>query len=112
MPTLDDMNTPAESPKIPYRAQILHDAAQLITGDRQKDYGPPEENFKRIADFWSIHLGKILQPGETISPRQVAEMMILLKIARTIESPTEDSYKDAAGYAGIGAEIAENGRNA
>jgi hypothetical protein len=33
-------------------------------------------------------------------------MMMLLKIARTIKSPTDDSYVDAAGYAGIAGELA------
>lgn len=95
---------------IPLRSAVLHTAANLITGQRQQDYGTPQENFQRIADFWNTHLEKKLLPGEKISPRQVAEMMMLLKIARTINSPTEDSYVDSAGYAGIAAELAHDER--
>lgn len=90
----------------PLRKTLLNRAATLITGQRQQDYGSPEENFQRIADFWSTHLKKKLKDGETISPREVAELMMLLKIARTANSPTEDSYVDAAGYAGIAGELA------
>lgn len=107
MSNLENVHTPEQPDENPYRARILHEAAQLITGDRQKDYGPPEENFKRIAEFWTTHLRKKLNFQAEITARDVAELMILLKVARMAESPTEDSYKDAAGYAGIGAEIAE-----
>lgn len=93
---------------LPFRKKILLKAAELIVGQRQKDYGTPEKNFQRIADLWTIHIEKILLPGAKLSPRQVAEMMVLLKLARTIESPTEDSYVDAAGYAGIAGELADN----
>lgn len=88
------------------RVQILNEAADLITGQRQKDYGTPEENFKRIADLWNVHLAKNLK--EPITPRQVAELMMYLKLARTINSPTKDSYVDAAGYAGIAGELAQS----
>lgn len=40
------------------------------------------------------------------TPRKVAELMLLLKMARTINSPTEDSYVDAIGYAAIAGELA------
>lgn len=90
----------------PLRSKVLHEAANLITGQRQKDYGTPEENFKRIGDHWTIHLKSILKDGAEITPRLVAELMMLLKIARTANSPTQDSYVDAAGYSGIAAELA------
>ena len=89
------------------REKLLAKAASLITGQRQEDYGSPEENFQHIADSWTVHLRQILKRDAKISPRQVAEMMVLLKMARTIKSPTEDSYVDAAGYAGIAGELAE-----
>jgi hypothetical protein len=108
MSNLENPEGPEQPDENPYRARILHDAANLITGDRQKDYGPPEENFQRIAEFWTTRLRRKLLPDEEITAREVAELMILLKVARMIQSPTEDSYKDAAGYAGIGAEISKN----
>lgn len=88
------------------REKILSKAASLITGQRQQEYGTPEENFQHIADSWTIHLRKILKHDAKISARQVAEMMVLLKMARTLNSPTEDSYVDAGGYSGIAGELA------
>lgn len=102
-----ETNTPEDQP---IRAQLLNKAASLITGQREKDYGTPEENFARIAGHWTIHLKKILLPGTEITPRLVAEMMMLLKVARAANSPTEDSYLDAAGYAGIAGELADTER--
>jgi hypothetical protein len=102
--TISQRDVPEDTP---LRSQVLHEAATLITGQRQKDYGTPEENFQRIADHWTTHLKKILKEDAEITPRLVAEMMILLKIARTANSPTQDSYVDAAGYSGIAAELAD-----
>lgn len=92
----------------PERVQILTEASGLITGQRQEDYGTPEENFQRMADYANIHFKKNLENNIPISPRQTAEYMILLKMARTINSPTRDSYVDIAGYAGIAGELADN----
>lgn len=90
----------------PERVNILNEAAGLITGQRQQDYGTPEENFQRIADFANIIFKKNLETNTPISPRQTADFMILLKVARTINSPTRDSYVDIGGYAGIAGELA------
>lgn len=98
--------TPQQPHENPKRAQILQTAESLITGQRQEDYGTPEENFARIAGFWNIHLKSILK--EELTARQVAELMVLLKMARLANSPTEDSYVDIAGYAAIAAEIADS----
>src|SRR6478609_2384349 len=63
----------------PARVVALREAAQLITGDRQQEYGPPEVNFQRIADVWSVLLGREFTPSE------VALAMIGLKLARAAE---------------------------
>ena len=90
----------------PERVQILTEASGLITGQRQQDYGTPEVNFQRMADYANIHFAYNLANNIPITPRQTAEYMILLKMARTINSPTRDSYVDIAGYAGISGELA------
>jgi hypothetical protein len=92
----------------PERVEILNEAAGLIVGQRQQDYGTPEENFQRMADYANIHFKKNLENNIPISARQTAEYMILLKMARTINSPTRDSYVDIGGYAGIAGELAKN----
>jgi len=96
----------------PERVEILNEAAGLIVGQRQEDYGTPEENFQRMADYANIHFKKNLENNIPISARQTAEYMILLKMARTINSPTRDSYVDIGGYAGIAGELAKNEKTA
>lgn len=86
----------------PTRVKLAHKAADIITGDRQTDYGPPEVNFQRIANLWNDHMETTM-----FTPRKVAELMLLLKIARTVNSPTEDSYVDLIGYAALAGEMAE-----
>lgn len=83
------------------RHEILDIAKDIVTKDRNEQYGSPEDNFNQIAEYWSTYL-------ETkINAHDVAVMMILLKIARIkTGSPKADSYIDIAGYASCGGEIA------
>jgi len=82
------------------RGEILDEAKRLTHTDRQKNYGSPYVNHKRIAGLWSVYL-------ETeITPSQVALCLCLVKIARLIETPDhEDSFIDLAAYAAIAGEI-------
>ena len=34
------------------RAEVLHRAEQCVCGQREQDYGTPEDNFETIAEFW------------------------------------------------------------
>tara|TARA_R110001599_G_scaffold159115_3_gene346433 strand:- start:1040 stop:1333 length:294 start_codon:yes stop_codon:yes gene_type:complete len=81
------------------RKECLNTAEGLITGQRAIDYGDARENHQRIASFWSTYLCK------TLTPADVANMMMLLKIARIMETATDDSYIDICGYAAIGCEV-------
>lgn len=82
------------------RKWILEQAAKAVLGDRDHQYGSPENNFYTIASLWSVYLGK------KITEVDVAMLMALLKIAR-IKSGTGsiDSFVDLAGYAACGGEI-------
>ena len=83
------------------RESILNRAIECVCGEREQDYGSPEDNFKRIATYWSTHLGM------EITAEDVAVMMALLKIARIgTGTATDDSWVDLAGYAACGGEIA------
>ena len=76
------------------RAELLADAEAAVNGDRNADYGDPNQDFKRTAEFWSTYL------GIAITPTQVGMMMALLKISRSVWSPGKrDNYLDLAGYA-------------
>lgn len=86
------------------RRTLLREAESIVSGPRAASYGPPEDNFRRIADFWSTYLRERLPHIDIwLQPNDVATMMILLKVARLIESPNhKDSYTDIAGYAACG----------
>lgn len=87
---------------------MLHQAEELINGERQKDYGDKLPNFSQIAAFWNAHLKFKLMPGHSISAEDVALMMINVKQARLAKSPDHaDSILDVAGYAGCYDKIRE-----
>lgn len=92
-------DTPTDAPTT--RAEILDAAKKIVTGDREKQYGSPEDNFADIAEFWTTYT------GYPISAEDVAIMMALLKIARIRSGNYKaDSFVDLCGYASIAAEIA------
>lgn len=86
------------------RAKVLRAAEKMITGDRNKAYGSPAQNFQDTAKIWTVQLGHKLQPGVVIDAGEVAALMIGLKLARIKASPKLDNWEDIAGYAGCGAE--------
>jgi hypothetical protein len=94
-----------QPPADPERVKILREAAALVTGDRQQDYGPPAVNFQRIADLWSVQAAAILKDGAKFDPVLVALLLLQLKMARAVQSPKRDTFIDAAGYAALAAEL-------
>jgi hypothetical protein len=83
------------------RSHILDTAKSYITRDRQADHGDAEDNFSRIAGYWSLHT------GVTLTATDVAVMMALLKVARIKQNPQHvDNWVDGAGYFACGGEIA------
>ena len=82
------------------REEVLSRANQCVNGDRERDYGSPEDNFKVIANLWSVY------KGVSFSSVDVAMMMSLLKIARIKNGGgSGDSFVDLAGYAACGGEL-------
>ena len=82
------------------RKEFLEKVGATVDGQREDDYGAPEDNLLRIASFWGTYLGTVIRTGD------VAAMMALLKIARLSQNiHHDDSWLDLAGYAAIGAEI-------
>lgn len=96
--TPTDPDTPTDTPTT--RAEILDAAKKIVTGDREKQYGRPEDNFAVIAEFWTTYI------GHPISSEDVAIMMALLKIARIRSGNYKaDSFIDGVGYLSLGGEI-------
>lgn len=95
------------------RAAVLEKARACVCGEREEDYGSPEDSFGCIAELWEAYLrAACVSPNAiiTVTPADVAMMMALLKIARVGTSTiggTADSFVDLAGYAACGAECAE-----
>lgn len=106
------------------RRDALMEAADIIDGDRNVDYGDPIDDFRRTAAYWSIHSGAVFRRrlhdlgvsddsthiqlainlvDTLFDPWDVAIMMNLLKASRLSWSPEKkDHWVDTAGYAGCG----------
>ena len=93
------------------RDQILEEAEKCVCQSRDKEYGPIEDNFSTIAEFWNTYLyskEKSKRDGEgiRISSGDVAIMMCLLKVARVSSGQVKaDNFIDLAGYAACAGEI-------
>ena len=84
------------------RTETLDAARQAITVDRAATHGEAENTFGLIAAYWSAHLDCEVTAGD------VAQLMVLLKVARMKANPGHaDNYTDAAGYAAIAGELAD-----
>ena len=102
--TVDSVNTSPQPEEISERASVLREAESLITGDRNVSYGSPTQNFKNIAALWTTRYAHKLKDGEAFTGSDVADAMILLKVARNIAQPKRDNAVDLAGYAACGYE--------
>ena len=94
------------------RAEVLAAAKKCVCGEREQDYGTPEDNITTIGLLWGVYLRaahpelqKIL-PINGIEAKDVAVMMSLLKVARIATGSSPDSFVDLAGYAACAGEIA------
>lgn len=81
------------------KEELIYKARDIITTDRNNDYGEAEDSFSIIADMWSAYL------RTNVKPEDVAAMMILMKVARMTHGYKEDNWIDMIGYAALGGEI-------
>lgn len=79
----------------------LEQASSLINGPRQEAYGSPHENFERTA----VRISQIVKVP--INKRQVAQIMVELKLARLAHSAHEDSVIDAIAYLALMMELTD-----
>lgn len=89
------------------REQLLEAAKQTVCHDRNDQYGKPEDNFYSISQMWTQYISAKLGPILEFDPSDVANMMILVKVARQAATPKDDNYVDIAGYAACGSEVAD-----
>lgn len=91
------------------RAEILETASSLVCGDRDRQYSPPENSFRAIAELWNAYLVNAGFEGPCLEPADVGLMMALFKVARIqTGSYKDDSFIDACGYLACAGEIAEH----
>ena len=103
--TQDIADKQVDSQRI-HAQDILEQADRVLT-KRNRSYGTLEEDFKITAGLWSAFF------GIEISPDEVTQAMVLLKIGRTKSGVfSEDNYIDQAGYSGISAALADTFKNA
>jgi len=93
------------------KEEILRQAKELITGDRNDTHGDAYRNHAEIAEFWNIFLDKKLKPMANITAEDVALMMVLMKISRNSQGKKSnlDNFIDMCGYAAIAGEINDTG---
>lgn len=85
------------------RDDILEKARSIINGERAGTYGKAEDSFATIAEMWGAYL------NNPVTSADVANMMILLKVARNSSGVyKDDNWIDICGYAALGAEIQNN----
>ena len=88
------------------RREILEAATTCVTVDRAATHGRVEDNFAWIAGHWNWWLQDKLEPGASITPYDVAQMMVGFKQARAKGNPAFcDNAIDAVGYSALAGEI-------
>ncbi len=81
--------------------KLFKDAENTINGERQTQYGDPEESFDFIAVRWSQRLKARYGVEFALDRRDVAFMMADFKMAREVYQGKRDNLVDATGYLGI-----------
>ena len=98
---MSEENTAPNVESVSPRVEALREAARIISGERNIQYGGPEENFTRTAKIWSVIM------GIEFTAEDVAMMMVGLKVARYANHGMfqPDTWIDIAGYAACGYEV-------
>lgn len=89
------------------RSKLLTEAASVIDGDRNVQYGNPIDDFSLTAQMWEAYLRRLMETRNLdvpmLDPHDVAVMMMMVKLSRLAQSPEKkDHWTDIAGYAGCG----------
>jgi hypothetical protein len=71
---------------------LASEAVATMNGDRMRTHGNPADTLARIAQMWTGYLGK------DIHPTDVAQMMVMVKQARSRSAYDRDHYLDAIAY--------------
>lgn len=86
-------------------AEALESAHHILRA-RQQTHGSPIKTHRNIATIWTAYLKMIGITDKDLKPSNVADMMLLLKLAREQGGPfNPDNSLDAVGYSALAAEL-------
>lgn len=71
---------------------LPRDALDTMTGPRMTTHGDPGDTLARIGQMWTGYLGM------DVSPTDVAQMLVMVKQARSRAAYDRDHYLDAVAY--------------
>lgn len=86
--------------QLPASAAILNEAAEIVYGRGERDYGRPRDNFMDEALAFSgyLHARGLLPRDKYLNPRDIAQLNVLQKVIRDGNLPKHDNLVDAIGY--------------
>jgi hypothetical protein len=84
-------------------------AETVLTGaldqvkNKAKEHGDTVNSFAMMAEFWTTYIRhtSVARANLDVQAKDVAQMMVLLKIARTAYGKSGDNHVDEAGYAAL-----------
>ena len=84
--------------------KVLLDAAGLIR-ERLKEHGHTERSFKMVAELWTNYIkhSYTIRGENKLLPYDVAQMMALMKMARSVYGYSMDNFTDGVGYTALAA---------
>ena len=86
--------------------KILDQAKKLVSKEREDKHGDKVVNHENISRLWTGYLQNKTKLSIVILPEDVANLMTLLKIARSQGGSFNlDDFVDACGYSAIAGEI-------
>jgi len=88
------------------RGEILKDAYNVVNGVKLDQYGDPEDSFAAIAAYWTAYF-QTAGLAIAVSGKDVAMLMVLLKIAREQHLEKMDNLVDAAGYISLAYDLGQ-----
>ena len=91
--------------------KVLLDAGDAIR-TRLKEHGNTERSFAMIADMWTAYINhSFTSRGDVrLRPYDIAQMMSIVKLARSTYGYSEDNFVDGAGYTALAAMLHPNGK--
>jgi len=81
-----------KGPVVAVDPTLPRDALHTMTGPRMDTHGDPHDTLARVAQMWTGYLGK------DVHPTDVAQMMVMVKQARSRAAYDRDHYLDAVAY--------------